>query len=342
MGSKREPARASGGATSAAARIKKARAAKQATSVNPARAVKATSAAKPRAAKATRAETPSDGLSLADLGRAGDFGALAHYADPAYYQKAYAKRLQDVEFYRAQARDHGASRVSPGVAVLEYGVGTGRVGLPLARDGHQVTGVDLSASMLAELKTRLELEPKEVARRLTLVRADMRSWRPRKRFDLVICAFNTLLHLYTRQDVEAFFAQVKSALKPDGRFIFDFSLARPADLALDPNKNYAGVRLRDPTSGKLVKYSERFEYDPVRQVQLCWMQFVPVDGSTPWAIPLTHRQFFPQEMEALLHYAGFRETSMTADFEARALQPAADWVVVSCKPPRQRGAKPQR
>lgn len=336
MGSKREPARVSGRATSAAARIKKARATKQATSVKPARAAQATTAAKP-----TSAETPSHGLSLAELGRAGDFGALAHYADPAYYQKAYAKRLQDVEFYRAQARDHGASRVSPGVAVLEYGVGTGRVGLPLARDGHQVTGVDLSASMLAELKTRLELEPREIARRLKLVRADMRQWpppedRPRKRFDLVICAFNTLLHLYTRQDVEAFFAQVKSALKPDGRFIFDFSLARPADLALDPNRNYAGVRLRDPTSGKLVKYSERFEYDPVRQVQLCWMQFVPVDGSTPWAIPLTHRQFFPQEMEALLHYAGFREISMTADFEARALHPAADWVVVSCKPPRKR------
>src|SRR5690606_23141981 len=76
VGSKREPARVSGRATSAAARIKKARATKQATSVKPARAAQATTAAKP-----TSAETPSHGLSLAELGRAGDFGALAHYAD---------------------------------------------------------------------------------------------------------------------------------------------------------------------------------------------------------------------------------------------------------------------
>jgi len=271
------------------------------------------------------------GLSLAELGQAGDFGALAHYADPAYYDKAYAKRRLDVDYYRGQARAAGSCAV-----ILEYGIGTGRVALPLARDGHQLTGVDLSASMLAALKSRLEREPNDVARRLSLVRADMRSWQTRKRFDLVISAFNSVLHLYTRQDVEAFFARVKAALKADGRFIFDFSLARPADLALDPGRNYAGVRLRDPTSGKLVKYSERFEYDPVRQVQLCWMQFAPLDGSAPWAVPLTHRQFFPQEMEALLHYAGFREIRMTADFESRALHPGADWVVVSCRPPAKR------
>ena len=160
---------------------------------------------------------PSRGLSLAELGHAGDFGALAHYADPAYYEKAYAKRRKDVDYYRAQASDAG-----PSATILEYGIGTGRVGLPLARDGHQVVGVDLSASMLAELKARLEREPPEVARRIHLERADMRSWplsTSRKRFDLVISAFNTVLHLYTRADVEAFFAEAERA--PDILFLAD-------------------------------------------------------------------------------------------------------------------------
>jgi len=48
-------------------------------------------------------------------------------------------------------------------------------------------------------------------------------------------------------------------------------------------------------------------------------------------VPLTHRQFFPREVEALLHYNGFSEIFFTADFTD---QPADQWVdsmVVSCR-----------
>ncbi len=271
-------------------------------------------------------------LNLSQLGRAGDFGALAHYADPAYYAKAYKSRRQDVDYYVALAERIGGP-------VLEYAVGDGRVALPVVRSGVEVWGVDLSAPMLGALKARLAKEPVEVQRRLHLTRGDMRSWRTRRRFPLIVSTFNSVLHLYTRQDVEAFFSRVKAHLAPGGRLVFDFSLPRPADLALDPGRSYSGMRLRDPSSGKLVKYSERFEYDPVRQIQLCWMQFEPVDGSEAWSVPLTHRQFFPQEMEALLHYAGFRDIQLSADFEDKALDVDTDWVVVSCLAPRAKAKK---
>ncbi len=48
-------------------------------------------------------------------------------------------------------------------------------------------------------------------------------------------------------------------------------------------------------------------------------------------MPLTHRQFFPREVEALLHYNGFSDIFFTADFTD---QPADQWVdsmVVSCR-----------
>lgn len=272
-------------------------------------------------------------LDLSRLGSAGDFGALAHYADPAYYAKAYRSRRHDVDYYVALAERVGGP-------VLEYAVGSGRVALPLAVAGLQVCGVDLSAPMLQAFEQRLAAQPLDVQQRVQLVRGDMRTWRTRRRFPLIISAFNSVLHLYSREDVEAFFTRVKAHLVPGGRLVFDFSLPRPADLALDPGRSYSGMRLRDPSSGKLVKYSERFEYDPVRQIQLCWMQFEPLDGSAPWAVPLTHRQFFPQEMEALLHYAGFRHIHFSADFEERPLNPDSDWVVVSCRSPsRARPAK---
>jgi hypothetical protein len=61
------------------------------------------------------------------------------------------------------------------------------------------------------------------------------------------------------------------------------------------------------------------------------MEFEPEEGGKPWKVPLTHRQFFPREVEALLHYNGFSEIFFTADFTD---QPADQWVdsmVVSCR-----------
>jgi SAM-dependent methyltransferase len=269
-------------------------------------------------------KTPAPGL--ADLGAAGDLGALAHYADPAYYTKTYRNRRQDVAYYVELARRVGGP-------VLEYGVGNGRIALELARAGVSVVGVDLSVPMLRDLEARLQKEPGAVQKRVQLVRADMRRRSLRRRFPLVIAPFNVVLHLYTRQDVEAFFARVQSHLTPRGRFVFDFSVPQ-LELARDPSKRYGAPRIRHPTTGELTRYTERFEYDPIRQLLLIWMEFVPVDNPRGgWVVPLTHRQFFPQEMAALLHYAGFRRLHFTGDFMDAEPDEDTDSIVVEARPP---------
>ncbi len=45
------------------------------------------------------------------------------------------------------------------------------------------------------------------------------------------------------------------------------------------------------------------------------MQFFPQDRERPaFATPLAHRQFFPREWEALLHYNGFTKLEVFGDF----------------------------
>lgn len=268
-------------------------------------------------------------LTLDDLGAAGDVGSLAHYADPAYYDKTYARRRHDVDFYRDLA-------VASGGPVLEYGVGSGRIAIEVARAGVEVTGIDLAQSMLDQLQQRLAQEPKEVRRRVRSRHGDMRQVRLRRRFPLVIAPFNAILHLYTRADMEAFLARVQAHLEPGGELVFDFSMPVPKELCLNPERSFGAGRVRDPRSGLLVKYSERFEYDDLRQILLCWMQFTPVSGEQPWSVPMTHRQFFPQEMEALLHYNGFTEQQWLSDFTGQPPTVDTDSIVVRCRPGRRR------
>lgn len=264
--------------------------------------------------------------SVRDLGRAGDLGALAHYTDPAYYDKAYGARRHDVEYYVALARRLKVS------SVLEYGVGNGRVALPLARAGVAVFGVDLSAPMLHDLERRLREEPPEVRARVTLRQADMRTLSLRRRFPLVIAPFNVILHLYERRDFERFFQRARAHLDAGGRLVFDWSAPHAEELCRDPLRAFGAPRIRYPGTGELMRYAERFEYDPLRQVLLTWMDFMPVSGEPGFTVPLTHRQVFPQEMLALLHYNGFSDVRLTADFANRKPDAAVDSLVAHCRP----------
>jgi SAM-dependent methyltransferase len=240
-------------------------------------------------------------------------GSTAHYENAAYYAHNYRDRTEDVEYYVARAREHGGP-------VLEYGCGEGRIALPIADAGIEVVGVDHSESMVAALRAK--------RRDIRVRRGDMRAVKLRKKFRLVICTFNTFLHLYTRDDVERFLARVKEHLTPRGAFIFDVSMPAPTDLAREPSRAYKLKPVR--VDGVKHGYQERFDYDPIRQVLFVAMEFLP-DRGEPFVTPLAHRQFFPQELEALLHYNGFRIEKLEGGFRGEPADRHTDSLVYTCR-----------
>ncbi|PZT71765.1 MULTISPECIES: class I SAM-dependent methyltransferase [unclassified Streptomyces] len=100
-----------------------------------------------------------------------------------------------------------------GVEVLDCSCGIGTQAIGLALRGHRVTGTDLSPRAAARAGC-------EAARRSLSLRtaaADMRRLPfPDGRFDVVVCADNSLPHLLTEQDVRAALAAMRRVLRPDG------------------------------------------------------------------------------------------------------------------------------
>ena len=269
---------------------------------------------------------PSD-QSLLDAGR------REHFADAGYYAHAYRTRTEDVAYYEGLV----AELAGP---VLEYGVGDGRIALPLAKAGHKVTGIDLSAPMLDAFRKRLASEPKDVQKRVTLVEGDMTQVALKKRFPLIICPFNAFLHLYDRAEVEAFLSRVREHLAPGGRFVLDVSVPVPEDLARDPGRAYRVPPFRHPTAGCVVKYEEYFAYDHVTQVLHVDLVFTKRDDEAErWTTHLAQRMYFPQELGALLHYNGFQVLALEGDFAGGPLTGASDmmiWHLESAKTKRSR------
>ena len=218
------------------------------------------------------------------------------YDDPAYYQLLFGARRSDLDFYLGLADETGG-------AVLELGVGAGRVALPLARAGHDVTGVDLSPAMLAALEAAAGAEPPAVRARLRWHRGDARALELGRRFDLVICPFNGIAHHHGLDELGAFLHTVAAHLAPGGLFAFDTLLPDPALL----RAGSAWVPwLRDPERGEVCRAEETTTYDAVSQVLTITTRVTPMESDRPpRVLELRLRQLFPQETLLLLRHHGF-------------------------------------
>jgi SAM-dependent methyltransferase len=120
--------------------------------------------------------------------------------------------IEDVEFYVAEARGDGGP-------VVELGVGTGRIALPIASAGVQVIGVDSSEGMLAVC--REQAERAGVAERLDLRLGDLRRPPVAERVGLVICPFRAFLHMPNDDERLRALTAAHGLLRPGGRFVFD-------------------------------------------------------------------------------------------------------------------------
>jgi SAM-dependent methyltransferase len=128
--------------------------------------------------------------------------------------------VEDVAFYVDEA-------VRSGGPVLELGVGTGRIAVPIAAAGVPVVGVDLSEGMLEVARERASLAGVE----LDLRQGDMRDPPVEETFPLVAIPFRSLLHMETDRDRRAVLRVVAGLLAPGGRFVFDVFTPGADDIA---------------------------------------------------------------------------------------------------------------
>ena len=252
----------------------------------------------------------------------GATGSAAHYQDGRYYDQAYRRRRHDVRFYTELAVRYGGP-------VLELGVGTGRVALAIAKAGIEIVGVEPMVPMLDRAHERLERQPRAIRDRVELREGSIERLRLRRKFPLVIAPFNVWMHLYTREEIERGFATVRHHLERGGRFAFDVLLPDPVSLARDPSRGYRGGEVRHPRDGERYRYREYFSYDPAMQVQTVVMDFEhPDEVRRSFCTPLTQRQFFPAELEALLFYNGFEVESHDGDFDGEPISMATESQVI--------------
>ena len=231
------------------------------------------------------------------------------------YDAVYAGR-DDAGFWRTMAA------AAAGRPILELGCGTGRVLLPLARAGHEVTGIDLSERMLDVCRTKLRLEPPEVRERVQLLAADMTAFELESRFGAITIPFASFQHLLTVEEQLACLERCRAHLSPPGRLVIDLPNPEPAPLSAVHEQADAGaapVELVDWTEGRQIRWwasmSDSRRSEQIYAFEVTY-EVVGADGAVErLSETLQLRYVFRYELEHLLVRAGLRVVDIYGDYD---------------------------
>lgn len=231
----------------------------------------------------------------------------AFYDDGDRYDRIFPM-TDDLPFWLDQARRAGGP-------VLELACGTGRVALPLARAGIAVTGIDLAPAMLQTARAHADAEKLDI----NFIEADIRDFDLGATFPLVIFPANAICHLLDRESVERCFACVRRHLAPGGRFIIAVFVPDMRILTRDSRQRFPFGEYEE--AGKLVEVTHSNIYAADTQINHITLYYRRADMQEELTEPLTMRMFFPAELEALLHYNGFRIAQRYGEFNEAPFGP---------------------
>ncbi len=206
---------------------------------------------------------------------------------PVYMDNVFTKNtLAEVDFLLDEMK------LPPGSSILDVGCGTGRHAVELAKRGFRVTGVDLSAGMLAEARRAAD----EAGVHVELIHADATQYQPAREFDAAICLCEGAFSLLGPTDdpwqhEQAILRNIYDALKPGAPFILTALNGMRHIRQLGQQK--AADQLQD----------ERGEFDPVTMTETFEMEYDAPEGKRK--VTLRERQYVPTELTLLCHQAGF-------------------------------------
>ena len=236
------------------------------------------------------------------------------------YIVPYGER-RDIDFYKALAEEKNAP-------ILELGCGTGRILIPLARQGTEITGLDIEPGMLERCRRKLRGEPDEVRGRVTLIEGNMRDFDLGRTFGLVTAPFRAFQHLETAEDQISCLESVRRHLADDGTLVLDLFNPSMAYLLDESRREEFGdeAEFTMPDGRRVLRRVRVASVDKAMQLMECeFVYYVShPDGREE---RLVHsfgvRYLFRYETEHLLSRCGFRVEAVYGGFDRSPF--GSDW-----------------
>jgi len=227
--------------------------------------------------------------------------------------------IVDLQFYKRWLPKNKDARI------LELCCGTGRLTIPIAKEGYSISGVDYTSSMLEQATVKASEEGLVIE----FIEADIRTLDLQKKYDLIFIPFNSIHHLYTNEDLFMVFNVVKKHLKEGGLFLFDCYNPN-IQFIVEGEKEEKEIAAYTTSDGReiLVKQTMRYETKPqINRIE--WHYFI--NGAFHSIQNLDMRMFFPQELDSYLEWIGFIIVHKFGGFEEEAFNDDSEKQIFICQ-----------
>ncbi len=226
--------------------------------------------------------------------------------------------LSDLQFYKNWIpKDKNAE-------ILELCCGSGRLTVPIAKDGQKITGVDNSKSMLEQAKIKAKNEKLEIC----FIEADVRNLDLTNKYDLIFIPFNSIHHLYQNQDLFDTLKVVNKHLKDDGIFIFDcynpnIQYITEAEKGKNKIAEYKTTDDRKVIIEQTMKYESKTQINRIEWHYTINKQFHSIQN-------LDMRMYFPQELDAYLKWSGLNIINKFGSFDEDKFENKSERQIFVC------------
>ncbi len=230
----------------------------------------------------------------------------------------FPDRTKEIKFWSKLAEGYGKD-------ILHLMCGTGEVAVGLAKEGYNVTGVDLTKSMVYRAIERAEKEG--VSDNVNIVKEDVRNFHLKKKFDFIFISTGDFHHFQDKEDILAVLAESYAHLKPGGGLAIELFNMPEKDFKR-PEKKFGPFR-ETPSDMTLWKRNTTSYHSDSHMLEIKERLHVKEgDEITRGEYVIQLRLFTENEIGGFLNKAGF-DSIRKYDENPSYLKGADTWVVVA-------------
>ncbi len=200
-------------------------------------------------------------------------------------------------------------------SVLELACGTGRLANVFLRENAHYTGIDIIPHFLKIAKKKIN----PYFQKATFIHENITKFNFNKKYDLILIAFNSFLHLLTNEEIDQSLNQIKLHMHDQTHFIIDIFIPNP--LFLYKPKNYKSKVLEffDSKKKELVYIEEINDYDPATDINKITWFFSTKNELNYDKRHFSMRMLFPSTINSILIDHGFKICSVWGDYNKAKL-----------------------
>tara|TARA_Y100000590_G_scaffold74521_1_gene82275 strand:+ start:1807 stop:2550 length:744 start_codon:yes stop_codon:yes gene_type:complete len=236
---------------------------------------------------------------------------------PDIYDKQFWWKKDDIEFWKKIL-------LSKNKTTLELAAGTGRLGIPLVREGLNYSGIEISTEYCKYANHRF----RNLNEKIYIYNNDMRMFNLNKKFDNIFIGFNSWLHLLKEEDAYNCLQSIKKHMQATSFFYIDILvpnplfLYRPSDVALPV--------LEFENNNQMIYIDEKLDFNKdLELANITWL-YSNKDHKELFQFQFQMKMYYPDTMNRLLIDNGFTINNIWGDYDKNKFNESSVLQIYKC------------